>query len=179
MSTLNLWQDPFADVEQLVRTVFGTPPDRPQGWTPASEVFRDGDDAVVQVELPGLDAGRDVTVEIERGHLVIRGERRQQTETKHQRAAVRERRYGSFRRVFRLPDHVGSEALSATYEAGVLTVRVAGAYAPPAPVKVAISTAAPVTIDTGTTGPSAGAAVPAGTPAASMTGEETTAGAAG
>ncbi len=149
MTTLNLWQDPFADVEQLVRTVFGNQPDRPQGWTPASEVFRDGDDAVVAVELPGLDPTRDVTVEVEKGHLVIRGERRQQNDAQIQRGSVRERRYGSFRRVFRLPDHVGPESLAASYDAGVLTVRVVGAYSPPQPVQVSIgvsATAAP-TID--------------------------------
>jgi HSP20 family protein len=138
MSTLNLWQDPFADVEQLVRTVFGSQPERPQGWTPASEVFREADDAVVQVELPGLDINRDVVVEIEKGHLVIRGERRQQADTNTQRATVRERRYGSFRRVFRLPEHVGPEHLTASYDAGILTVRVVGAYAPPKPVQVTI-----------------------------------------
>lgn len=36
---------------------------------------------------------------------------------------------GSFRRAFTLPAHVTPEAVSATYEAGVLHVRLAGAYA--------------------------------------------------
>jgi HSP20 family protein len=143
MSTLNLWQDPFADVEQLVRTVFGTPPERPQGWTPASEVFRDGDDAVVRVELPGLDPATDVSVEIERGHLVIRGERHEQGERPPGRASVREMRYGAFRRVFRLPDHVTPEHLKASYDAGLLTVRVGGAYTPPRPVQVTIGVGTP------------------------------------
>lgn len=170
MSTLNLWQDPFADVEQLVRTVFGAQPDRPQGWTPASEVFRDGDDALVQVELPGLDVAKDVTVEIERGHLVVRGERRPQGDGANQRATVGERRYGSFRRVFRLPDHVGPEHLSATYDAGILTVRVSGAYSPPAPHKVTISTGAPVGIDASSTvsAPHAATGITEGSPQAGV-----------
>jgi HSP20 family molecular chaperone IbpA len=37
-------------------------------------------------------------------------------------------RYGSFRRSFNVPAHVTSDAISASYDAGVLTVRVAGAY---------------------------------------------------
>jgi HSP20 family protein len=41
---------------------------------------------------------------------------------------LREVRYGSFRRWFKLPAHVTSEAVSASYDAGVLTVRVAGAH---------------------------------------------------
>jgi HSP20 family protein len=37
-------------------------------------------------------------------------------------------RYGSFRRSFKLPAHVTSDAISASYDAGLLTVRVAGAH---------------------------------------------------
>jgi HSP20 family protein len=36
---------------------------------------------------------------------------------------------GSFRRSFQPPAHLTGEAVSASYNAGVLTVRVAGAYA--------------------------------------------------
>jgi HSP20 family protein len=148
MSTLNLWQDPFADVEQLVRTVFGTTPDRPQGWTPASEVFRDNDDAVVRVELPGLDPANDIAVEMDRNYLVIRGERRDERSESDERSrgSIREMRYGSFRRVFRLPEHVSSEDLAASYDAGVLTVRVLRAYAPPRPVQVAIGVGSPAAV---------------------------------
>ena len=42
---------------------------------------------------------------------------------------LREIRYGSFRRSFQLPGHVTGDAITASYDAGVLTVRVAGAYA--------------------------------------------------
>ncbi len=41
---------------------------------------------------------------------------------------MREVRYGSFRRSFKLPAHVTGDAISASYDAGVLTVRVAGAH---------------------------------------------------
>ncbi len=37
-------------------------------------------------------------------------------------------RYGSFHRSFGLPAHVTGDAVSAAYDAGVLTVRVAGAH---------------------------------------------------
>jgi len=37
-------------------------------------------------------------------------------------------RYGSFRRTFKLPSHITGEAISASYDKGVLTVRVAGAH---------------------------------------------------
>lgn len=90
-------------------------------------MLRDGDDAVVRLELPGVDVTNDVTVEVDGGRLTVRGERRD--ERAEQRTGVREVRYGAFRRSFGLPQHVTSEAVSATYDAGVLSVRVAGAHA--------------------------------------------------
>jgi HSP20 family molecular chaperone IbpA len=35
------------------------------GFSPAAEVVKDGDDAVVRVELPGVDVEKDVNVEVE------------------------------------------------------------------------------------------------------------------
>jgi HSP20 family molecular chaperone IbpA len=54
--------------------------------SPAAEIAKDRDDAVVQVELPGVDVEKDVTVEVDKGQLVIRGERR---------AAAQRRRTGA------------------------------------------------------------------------------------
>lgn len=100
------------------------------GFNPAAEIVKDGEDAVVRIELPGVDVDQDVNVEVDpsRGvsRLVIHGERRdEQAEGR----TLREIRYGSFHRSFQLPAHVTSEAIAASYDAGVLTVRVTGAYA--------------------------------------------------
>src|SRR5690348_8415378 len=134
MKTVSLWnrRDPFAEFDALVRRTFGpvatVPTTQAQGFTPAAEVVRDGDDAVVRVELPGLDFEKDVTVEVDRGRLVVRGERRDERSEDQDGFSLREVRYGSFRRSFALPTHVSADAITASYEAGVLTVRVAGAY---------------------------------------------------
>ncbi len=114
----------------------------PAGFTPAAEVDRDGDDAVVRVELPGLDLEKDVTVEVDRGQLVVHGERRDERAETRDGRSYREVRYGSFRRSFALPSHVTAENVTASYEAGVLHVRVAGAYAGSQAQKIAITTAA-------------------------------------
>jgi len=99
-----------------------------QRLQPAAEIVKDGDDAVVRLELPGVDVEKDVTVEVERGRLVIHGEHRDEHAEDKDGRTLREIRYGSFRRSFRLPEHVTGEAVTASYETGVLTVRVAGAY---------------------------------------------------
>jgi HSP20 family protein len=153
MSTLSLWtrRDPFAEFDALVRSTFGpattwrgTRAGRqvPAGFVPASEISRDGDDALIRVELPGLDAAKDVTVEIDRGRLVVRGERRDERTEEQDGRSLREVRYGSFRRSFGLPAHVTADAVSASYDAGVLTVRIAGAYAGTEARQIAISSGA-------------------------------------
>jgi HSP20 family protein len=141
MSTLSLWtrRDPFADFDAQVRRAFGPVATRPAGFVPAAEVTRDGDDAVVRVELPGLDAAKDITVEVDRGQLVVRGERRDERTEERDGRGLRGVRYGSFRRSFSLPEHVTAEAVSASYDAGVLSVRVAGAYRDAQPHRIAIN----------------------------------------
>ncbi|WP_099021054.1 Hsp20/alpha crystallin family protein [Mycolicibacterium palauense] len=149
MSNATLRNRPAWDVDRWVQDFFG--PARPNdgardgfagtgtaGFRPAAEITKDGDDAVVRVELPGVDVDKDVNVEVDRGHLVIHGERRDERSDEKDGRTLREVRYGSFRRSFRLPQNVTGEAISASYDAGVLTVRVAGAYAGRQPQRIAI-----------------------------------------
>ena len=142
MTTLTLfdaWR-PFADFDRRFRTFSA---EVAPGFRPAAEVTRDGDDAVVRVEVPGLDAERDVTVEVDRGALVIRGERRDTKSDERDGRVLREVRYGAFRRTFRLPAHVTGEQLTASYDAGVLTVRVAGAYSGSTAQRIPVTAGAP------------------------------------
>jgi len=118
-------------------------PVRQFGFTPAAEIVRDGTDAVVKVEVPGLDVAKDVKVEVDRGRLVVSGERRDERSEEQNGRRLREVRYGAFRRSFRLPEGVTAEAVSASYDAGVLSIRVAGAYAGAEAHKVEITTGTP------------------------------------
>src|SRR5690242_4788742 len=116
MKTVSLWtrRDPFADFDALVRNAFGPAAlgsTARQGFTPAAEVSRDGEDAVVRLELPGVDLTNDVTVEVDRGRLVVRGERRDERSEDKDGRTLREVRYGSFHRSFALPTHVSAEAI--------------------------------------------------------------------
>ncbi|MGV7887020.1 Hsp20/alpha crystallin family protein, partial [Mycobacterium kansasii] len=88
---------------------------------------------------PGVDVDKDVNVEVDRGRLVIHGERRDEHADEKDGRTLREVRYGSFRRSFALPAHVTGEAITASYDAGVLTVRVTGAYAGNQPQRIAIT----------------------------------------
>ncbi|SHN48126.1 Hsp20/alpha crystallin family protein [Cryptosporangium aurantiacum] len=153
--SITLWtrRDPFAEFDALVRRSFGPVATRPaatspvatRSFRPAAEVTRDGDDAVVRLEVPGVDVEKDVTVEVADGQLVVHGERRDERTEERDGRNFSEVRYGSFRRTFALPEHLTADAVTASYDAGVLSVRVAGAYAAPAgaqPRRIAISTGA-------------------------------------
>ncbi|KWX69015.1 Hsp20/alpha crystallin family protein [Mycobacterium sp. NAZ190054] len=128
MSNISLWTRPTWDTDRFLREFFGPATARDWGVSPAVEVAQDGDDAVIRVDLPGVDVDKDVTVEIDKGRLVIRGERRDERSEESNGRRVSEVRYGSFHRSFALPAHVTGDAVSAGYDAGVLTVRVAGAH---------------------------------------------------
>jgi HSP20 family protein len=99
MSTLSLWtrRDPFAEFDALVRHAFDPAFPAKRGFVPAADLTRDGDDAVVSLELPGVDVNSDVTVEVDGGQLVVRGERREERSEQRSGASVREMRYGSCR----------------------------------------------------------------------------------
>lgn len=127
-----------------------TRPQRPArgttaGYVPPVELARDGEDVVIRLELPGVDVARDVDIEVAEGRLTISGRR----EDRHDSAAdgsaqvlVRELRYGSFRRDFQLPDGVTADDVEASYDRGVLEVRVRHVSKPAAaPTKVAIRAA--------------------------------------
>ena len=151
MSNVSLFtrRDPFAEFDSLVRTAFAPAAGTSQrlDFTPAVETVRDGDDVVVRLELPGVDVSNDVSVEVVNGRLVVKGERRDerpaesQDESGQTARRISEIRYGSFERTFGLPGHVTADAVSAGYDAGILSVRVAGVYAGTEPTRIEISKA--------------------------------------
>ena len=143
MSTLTLRsrRDPFfSDFDALVRSTFGNSADARQStaFSPAVETARDGDDVIVRLELPGVDVSEDVSVEVVSGRLVVKGERRDSRPEESESRRLGEIRYGSFERTFSLPSHVTAEAVTASYDAGILSVRVAGVHAGTEPTRISI-----------------------------------------
>jgi HSP20 family protein len=119
------------------------------GYVPAIEMRADGADVVITLELPGVDVGNDVDIEVAEGRLTISGQRRDRTEDHGERGKVlvRELRYGSFRREFALPDGVGAEQVDASYDQGLLEIRVRDVSKPSLPPqKVAIRSASEQTV---------------------------------
>jgi HSP20 family molecular chaperone IbpA len=113
---------------------------------PVTDVFVRDEDLMIRVELPGIDPATDVTVSVEDGHLVIRGERKQEGELKEEAYYRLETAYGTFERFIPLPEGFDQAEIESAYEDGVLEVIVpaaAKALEPPKPRTIPIKTALP------------------------------------
>ena len=94
------------------------------GWFPAVDVQETDKEYVFTADVPGLSKD-DVNVEVEKGLLKIRGERKEDKEEKGKNYLRKEHFYGSFNRNFPLPADAKTEDVKADYKNGVLTIRVA------------------------------------------------------
>lgn len=142
--THTLVRSPFTDIDRAFRALWAdasefTPT---RGFAPAVDAFRDGEDLVARFDLPGVNPDDDVVVEVDGRRLVVRGERKDTRDEEQEGRRFREVRFGSFRRTVALPRNVDADAVSAAYDAGVLTVRVTGAYAGSTPNRIEINKAA-------------------------------------
>jgi len=90
-------------------------------WTPAVDIAEHDDQFVVKVELPGVNKD-EVKITLENNILTIRGEKKQEKETKKENYHRVERSYGSFQRSFTLPTTVKSDKIDAVYKDGILQI---------------------------------------------------------
>lgn len=79
---------------------------------------------VIRAELPGVDPERDVSITVSDGALRIEAERVSDRSTPTAHGFRSEFRYGSLRRVVPLPEGAREDDVTASYENGILEVRV-------------------------------------------------------
>ena len=88
---------------------------------PAVDVLEREDAFVLQVDMPG--ASHDaIDLRFEHGHLTIQAEVERHGNEDQRQALVREFRPVAYRRAFKIGEHVDVDAITADYDAGVLTV---------------------------------------------------------
>jgi HSP20 family protein len=123
--------DPFRELSTLQHRVnrsFGEryTPDAEHGtppvWVPPVDVYETaGNDLVIKAELPDLSR-EDIAVTVEQNRLAITGTKHAPVDVPGDRVRRSERRYGTFRRSFTLPNTVDASKVSADYKNGVLTI---------------------------------------------------------
>jgi len=126
----------FADLCQVPRLVA-----RRAGFRPALDVYRTDDPPTITVvvELAGIDPV-DVDVAVVDGVLVVRGRRARPARDRRFYQHI-EIDYGIFERRVQLNEAVDSEATSATYENGLLSIRLPLTQETSEPVRVTIKPA--------------------------------------
>jgi HSP20 family protein len=100
---------------------FFNEPTQGRPWVPPVDIRETDHELVVKADVPDVEM-KDIDVRMENGTLSIRGQRNfnaNKTEGGWHRV---ERSYGSFERVFAVPETVNPEGVKADYKNGVLTV---------------------------------------------------------
>jgi HSP20 family protein len=127
---LTRW-DPFQEMLNLRRTVdrlfdnVGTDREwaQPMLWGLAVDVVENKDEFIIKASVPGISPD-DLEISYTDDTLTIKGEIKSENEVKENQYHLRERRYGSFSRSISLPNKVKGDAIEATCQNGVLTLRL-------------------------------------------------------
>jgi HSP20 family protein len=115
--------DPFQGFQTLQDTMnrFFSEPAANRPWVPAVDIRETENELVLKADIPDMKF-EDIDVRMENGTLTVRGERKFDQEEKKGGWHRVERSYGTFERVFALPETVNPEGAQADYKNGVLTV---------------------------------------------------------
>jgi HSP20 family protein len=110
--------DPFRELDRLTQQVLGTAA-RPTAMP--MDAWRENDTFVVEFDLPGVDTS-SIDLDVERNVLTVRADRPMRDGVEELVAAERPR--GVFSRQLILGDNLDTEKIAASYDAGVLTLRI-------------------------------------------------------
>jgi len=144
MSTLRF--APFSDLETLptglrmfqdsVSRLFAEPNGRP--WVPPVDIKETENELIFKADIPDVEL-KDIDVRMENGTITIRGERKFEGARENGGWHRVERSYGTFERVFTLPETVDPEAVKADYKDGTLTLTLPKKeIAKPRQIKIAV-----------------------------------------
>ena len=112
------------EIDRLFEDTFG----RGEGmnaWSPAVDVREGENELSLELELPGINP-EEVEITADNGVLTIRGEKRSERKEgeENSRYHLVERTYGSFTRSFQLPQGLDDVKIEASYNDGILSVRI-------------------------------------------------------
>lgn len=92
-------------------------------WAPRMDLSETEDAYFIHLDLPGMKK-EDVSINFHEGTLSVSGERQQEDKEENHKFIRIERSYGRFYRSFSLPQTVNTEGIEASFENGVLNIRV-------------------------------------------------------
>ncbi len=111
--------DPFRELDRLSQQVIGTAA-RPVVMP--MDAYRRGDQFVIHLDLPGVEAS-SIDLTVEKNVLTVSAQRRWQ-QAEGDQVVTSERPHGSFSRQLFLGESLDADHIEASYDNGVLTIRV-------------------------------------------------------
>jgi len=112
---------PFRELDRLTQQVFRTDGTLARPSVIPMDAWREGDTFHVEFDLPGVD-GNSIDLNVERNVVTVKAERPALAADAEMLAAERPR--GVFSRQLILGDNLDTEHIDASYDGGVLTLRV-------------------------------------------------------
>ena len=113
--------DPFRDLDRLTQQVFGADGTLARPSAMPMDAWREGDTFLVEFDLPGVDVD-SIDLDVERNVITVRAERPTRASDAELLAAERPR--GVFSRQLILGDNLDTQNITASYDGGVLTLRI-------------------------------------------------------
>jgi HSP20 family protein len=112
-----------SEMNRLFQAFFDGDGETARQWAPAMDLMDAGDHLVLKADLPGLSED-DVRIEVRDDVLTVSGERKSEHEQKRNGYYRVERAFGGFSRSLTLPEGVDADRIEASFDKGVLEVRI-------------------------------------------------------
>lgn len=120
---------PWREMESVMSRFFNEPFFARHGeslfgeWVPSVDLKETDDSYVVKLEAPGVEP-KDLDISLSGNRLLVRGEKKEESEKKGENFHHVERRFGTFSRTIELPSSIDEDNVNAEYDKGVFTITV-------------------------------------------------------
>jgi HSP20 family protein len=121
VDTMLMRTDPFRELDRFTQQVFGSDGTLARPAVMPMDAWRDGDTFQVEFDLPGVNPD-SIELDVERNVVTVKAERPARAGEVELIAAERPR--GVFSRQLILGDNLDTEHIKASYDTGVLTLRI-------------------------------------------------------
>ncbi len=122
MVSMLMRSDPFRELDRLSQQMLaGTNGTLARPSVMPMDAWREGHTFVIEFDLPGV-AAESIDLDVERNVVTVRAERPVRDQEREMLASERTR--GVFSRQLVLGDNLDTDKIQATYDAGVLTLRI-------------------------------------------------------
>ncbi|MBI4187248.1 MAG: Hsp20/alpha crystallin family protein [Chloroflexi bacterium] len=115
----------FEDVDRMAMEMWEswTPSEWRSDFFPRLDMYEQKDELVMRAELPGIKK-EDIDISLEGECLTIKAEKRQEEVSEDVKSYTCERCFGQYLRTVTLPFPVDANNISATFENGLLEIRL-------------------------------------------------------